>query len=92
MKLQVLHRRRKIIKNKNILLKSVAYRPNYVWKYNSQNISCRKTKRKVIMMKEMESSFETLRSRAWLAHVLERSTGAEEVEGSSSRPGQHSGS
>ena len=42
------------------------------------------------MMKEMESSFETLTSRAWLAHVLERSTGVEEVEGSSSRPGQHS--
>ena len=43
-------------------------------------------------MKEMESSFETLTSGAWLAHVLERSTGVEKVEGSSSRPGQHSGS
>ena len=72
------------------LLNSVAYRPYYVWKYNSQNISCKKTKRKE--KKEMESTFETLTSRAWLTNVVERRTGVEEVAGSSSRPGQHSGS
>ena len=39
--------------------------------------------------KEMESTFETLTSRAWLTNVVERRTGVEEVAGSSSRPGQH---
>ena len=78
-KLQVLHRRRQFIKKKNtFLLKSVTYRPNYVWKYNSRNISCRKTKEKMIM-KEMESAFESLTIRARLTNVVERRTGVQEV-------------
>ena len=74
------------------MLKSVAYGPNFVWKYNSQNISCREIKRKVIMMKELESTFEILTNRAWLTHFVERRTGVEEIEGLSSRLDQHAGS